>query len=137
MVKASQHFLVFVILVSLVMVFPPESQAKLSVQQPYVVIIYADWCPNCNYIKQTLKEVQKKYETKVKFISFDISNRKTYKTSQIEAKRLGLEDILAKYRTKTSSVVILHPKTKKILTSFYRERDNTKYIKAIDKAISL
>ena len=102
---------------------------------PIVAIVKADWCAACKKIDSTVKGVMKSYMDKATWVIFDVTNKETTQSAKEKAKQMGLDTFFQKYSTQTSTVAIIHPKTKKIIKIFQAEGDKTKYIQALDQAI--
>lgn len=114
---------------------PVKIAAKKTALQPYFVMIKASWCPACKHINPALKKVEKAYGKKAKFVTFDVSDKKSQKKAATQAKKLGLDKFFKKFKSRTATVAIVHPKTKKVLKIFQAERKSEVYTKALDKAL--
>lgn len=62
--------------------------------QPMAVLISADWCMNCKLIKPKLQEAYKGYEGKIKFVSLDVTDDKTFFKAKQQAFALGVPQLL-------------------------------------------
>jgi thiol-disulfide isomerase/thioredoxin len=76
-------------------------------KRPYVLVVYADWCPSCQNLKPTLALINEKYNGKIRFVRFDITTERTAAKSQELAAKLGLADFYEKNHDRTSVVIIL------------------------------
>ena len=114
---------------------PIKIAAKKTAAKPLFVMIKASWCPACKHIAPALKKVKKEYGTKAQFVTFDVSDKKNQTQASAEAKKLGLEKFYKKFKARTATVAIVHPKTKKVLKLFQAERKSDVYFKALDKAL--
>jgi thiol-disulfide isomerase/thioredoxin len=62
--------------------------------QPMAVLISADWCINCKIIKPKLQEAYKGFESKINFVSLDVTNDATFAKAQKQAVQLGVPQLL-------------------------------------------
>ncbi len=62
--------------------------------QPMAVLISADWCMNCKIIKPKLQEAYKGFEGKIRFVSLDVTDDKTFIKAKQEAFALGVPKLL-------------------------------------------
>ncbi len=107
---------------------------KKVAMKPIVAIVKASWCPACQKIDPTLQSVMKSYGEQADWVVFDISNKKSSQAAQAKAKELGLEAFFKKYGSKTATVAILHPETKKVLKVLMAEGNKEKYAEALEAA---
>ena len=76
-------------------------------QRPFVLVVYADWCPSCQRLKPTLALINDRYRGKIRFVRFDITTERTAERSKQEAEKLGFADFYEKNHDRTSLVIIL------------------------------
>jgi thiol-disulfide isomerase/thioredoxin len=85
--------------------------------KPYVLVVYADWCPSCQQLKPTLALLNEKYSGKIHFVRFDITSERTAARSKDQAEKLGLSDFYDKNHDRTSVVIILDSSRHEIFRS--------------------
>lgn len=101
-----------------------------------VAIIRADWCPACQKLAPTVKELMQQYGDKLEFVVFDVTNEQTTNESSAKAAKLGLAKFFEENKGKTSTVAVIDAKGKVTFkTSKNFNRDD--YVKAFDKAIAM
>ncbi len=100
--------------------------------KPVVVDIYADWCAGCKKIEPTLSALKKEYGSKANFVVFNVTDKKTTEASLAEAKKLGLEDIFAEYKSKTATVAVMNPATGEVVKLFQKNDNKADYVAALD-----
>ncbi len=100
--------------------------------KPMVAEIYASWCTSCKNIAPTLSAIQKKYGTRIRFITFDVSDNAKAQRSGILAKRLGLGSFFEANKSHTSTVVVIDPATGTIQKQLINNSDQNAYTTAID-----
>ena len=105
MPKAQKSILALLVLV----VFCVQSfGAALPVdKRPFVLVVYADWCPSCQRLKPTLAAINEKYRDRIRFVRFDITTERTAERSKEQAEKLGLADFYEKNHDRTSLVIIM------------------------------
>ena len=108
-----------------------ETSEKKTEAKPIVAVIKASWCPACQKIDPTVQAVMKKHGDQAQWVVFDISDKASSKVALAKAKELGLEAFFKQYGTKTATVAILHPETKKVLKVFMAEGNKEKYTEAL------
>jgi thiol-disulfide isomerase/thioredoxin len=83
------------------------SAAPAVDRRPFVLVVYADWCPSCQRLKPTLALLNDKYRGKIRFVRFDITSEQTAERSKEQAEKLGFGDFYEKNHDRTSLVIIL------------------------------
>jgi thiol-disulfide isomerase/thioredoxin len=76
-------------------------------RRPFVLVVYADWCPSCQRLKPTLALINDRYRGKIQFVRFDITSEQTAERSKEQAEKLGFGDFYEKNHDRTSLVIIL------------------------------
>jgi thiol-disulfide isomerase/thioredoxin len=76
-------------------------------RRPFVLVVYADWCPSCQRLKPTLALINDRYHGKIQFVRFDITSEQTAARSKEQAEKLGFADFYEKNHDRTSLVIIL------------------------------
>ena len=106
----------------------PSLQSK-----PVVARIHADWCPACKATNSTMNAIKAKYGRSIRFVQFDVTDGKTSALAAADARHLGLTGFFEAYKTATSTVAIINPKTGAIVAKLYDDTDVSDYASAIDK----
>jgi thiol-disulfide isomerase/thioredoxin len=83
-------------------------------KRPYVLVVYADWCPSCQQLKPTLALLNERYSGKIRFVRFDITSELTATRSRERAEKLGLADFYEKNHERTSLVIVLDSSRKEV-----------------------
>jgi thiol-disulfide isomerase/thioredoxin len=104
--------------------------------KPVVVDIYASWCGGCKNIASTLATLKQRYQGKVNFVVFDVTDRTTTQAAEARAQQLGLAEFLASNKSQTSTVAIIDPKTGKILRQFRNNPNSKDYMAILDTEIA-
>jgi thiol-disulfide isomerase/thioredoxin len=76
-------------------------------RRPFLLVVYADWCPSCQRLKPTLALLNEKYRGKIRFVRFDITSEESAAKSKEQAQKLGLGDFFERNHQQTSLVIIL------------------------------
>lgn len=105
-----------------------------AMTQPMIVVVRAEWCPACKKITPTLQGLMKDYQTQAQWVILDVSNKKSTAEAAQKAQELGLSDFFKKYGARTSTVAIIDPQSKKVLSLFMAESQREKYVTALDQA---
>lgn len=82
--------------------------------RPYVLVVYADWCPMCQQLKPVLARINDEYRGKIRFVRFDITSEDTAARSKEQAEKLGLGDFYEKNHERTSVVIILNSSRREV-----------------------
>lgn len=115
---------------------PQEAAQPAKDHQPIVAVVKADWCPACKKISPTVMGVMKDYMSKAQWVMLDVTNKQTTAEAEKKVKELGLEKFYAEYGSRTSTVAIIDPQTKKVLSVFMAEGRKEKYVAALNKALA-
>lgn len=73
--------------------------------KPYAILVYADWCFNCKQILPRLDKLMPKYEQRIEFERFDMTNEDRKARSRQRAKDLSVGPIY--FANKGTGVVLL------------------------------
>jgi thiol-disulfide isomerase/thioredoxin len=76
-------------------------------KRPFVLVVYADWCPYCQDLKPVLALLNDKYRGRIRFVRYDITSDETSAKSKEMAAKLGLTKFFDGNEEKTSLVMIL------------------------------
>lgn len=111
-----------------------KEKAEIVKEKEIIIIeIYAKWCPLCKNIEPTLDLLQSQL-TDIKFVKFDVSTQDTSQKSEETARKLGLYQFYQANKNKTSTVAIIVPSTREIVSTYYNEDDLDKYKTSIQEA---
>jgi len=113
-----------------------DDKMMMAEAKTRVAIIRADWCPACQKLDPTVKELMGQYGDKLEFVIFDVTNEQTTSQSAAKAAKLGLAKFFEENKGKTSTIAVIDAKGKvtfKTSKNFNRED----YVKAFDKAIAM
>lgn len=108
------------------------SEAKVE-QKIIVVEIYAGWCPACRNIQPTLDLLQKDVSG-IQFIQLDVSTPSKAADSKKQAEELSIADFYALNKSKTSTVGIIIPESKEIVSIFQNNNEIKDYKTAVQEA---
>ncbi len=104
--------------------------------KPVVVDIYSSSCGACRALAPTLSQLKEQYKGQAHFIVFDVSNRETIRDAEAEARKYGLEDFFAKYKSQTATVTIINPDNGDVLAQHRKNNNLSAYTSVLDNAIS-
>jgi hypothetical protein len=92
-------------------------------KRPYVLVVYADWCPSCQQLKPTLAFLNEKY-----------TERSAARSKEM-ASKMGLADFYDKNHERTSVVIILDSSRHEV---FHTVNDfpPDHYVAALDQQLS-
>ena len=111
------------------------SAATPADKKPFVVVVYADWCPTCQELKPTLLHINQKYQNRIHFVRYDITSEESAERSNQTMAQMGLADFFDKYERKTSLVVILDSSKREVLRT-YNDFNREHYEKALDQLLA-
>lgn len=83
----------------------PAGVALEPLSKPYAILVYADWCFNCKQIVPRLDKLVPRYEQRIEFERFDVTNEDRKARSRQRAKDLGVGPIY--FANKGTGVVLL------------------------------
>ncbi len=107
---------------------------ETGIGQPFLVQIHADWCPTCRYIDPTLQKLKKTYQGKVRFVTLNVTNRKTMEQAKINAGKVGLGSWFEANRSKTGLVTIIM--NGEVIKNYVAVLDETEYTTVLDPLIN-
>jgi thiol-disulfide isomerase/thioredoxin len=112
----------------------PGESMMMDKSKPIVAIIRADWCPACQRLEPTMKELREQYKDRLNFVVLDVTNDEKVLESTKTARELGLEKFFEDNKKNTSTVVVFGEKNK---VSFKTDHnyERAAYVRAFDKAI--
>src|SRR5271154_1187773 len=103
-------------------------------KRPFVLVVYADWCPSCQHLKPVLAIINEKYQKKIRFVRYDITTEETAADSKRQAAKLGLADFFDKNHGQTSLVVILDSSHREIFRTV-NDYDPEHYEEVLDRTL--
>jgi thiol-disulfide isomerase/thioredoxin len=93
---------------SVCVAFAAQKTTVIPVEKrPYVLVVYADWCPNCQQLKPTLALINEKYRDRIRFVRYDITSDESIAMSQEKVGKLGLSKFFENNHEQTALVVIM------------------------------
>jgi len=98
----------------LALTIPATLGAPAADTRPYVLVVYADWCPYCQQLKPALARINERYRDRIHFVRFDITTEETAAKSKQQAEKLGLGDFYAKNHERTAVVIILNSSRREV-----------------------
>jgi thiol-disulfide isomerase/thioredoxin len=98
-----------------------------------VVEIFAGWCPACKSVQPTLDLLQKE-ETEIEFVQLDVSTPSKAAKSLELATTLQIADFYKLNKSKTSTVAIFSPGSRKLISLFQNNTEIDDYTEAIREA---
>ena len=102
--------------------------------RPTVAIIRADWCPACQKLEPTFKELVEQYKDRLNFVVLDVTTDEKAAESAKTAEELGIGKFFEANKKKTSTVVVFGEKNKVSFRTTHNY-DREAYVKAFDDAI--
>src|SRR5260370_26399568 len=108
--------------------------AGVNHKKPRVVMIRADWCPYCQQIEPTLKQLQSEYSDQLDFVVLDVTNQKTTAQASQIAKLQGLGRFFAQNKEQTSTVAIFQGPKLVFRTSSLHDRAT--YLQEFERALN-
>lgn len=113
-----------------------DDKMMMAEAKPRVAVIRADWCPACQKLGPTMKELMAEYGDKLEFIIFDVTSEQTSSESAARAAKLGLTKFFNENKGKTSTIAVIDAKGK-VTFKTSKNFDREAYVRAFDKAIAM
>ena len=104
-------------------------------KRPYVLVVYADWCPSCQQLKPTLAFLNEKYNGRIRFLRFDITSERSADRSKELASKMGLADFYERNYERTSVVIILDSSRHEVFRTV-NDFAPDHYVAALDQQLS-
>ena len=115
---------------------PPITAAELAAPtKPFVVKLHAQWCPICMLTKHEWAEIEATYGDRVNLVVFDSTTAADREASRVEARRLGLLDVVDNYFGATGMVLVIDPRTRKVVREVAGNQEFEVYRAAIDAVL--
>jgi thiol-disulfide isomerase/thioredoxin len=105
-------------------------------ERPFVLVVYADWCPSCQQLKPVLALLNEKYQKKIRFVRYNITSEDTAAESKRHVAKLGLAEFFDKNHEQTSLVVIMDGSRREIFRTA-NDYDPVHYEKVLDRALEV
>jgi thiol-disulfide isomerase/thioredoxin len=86
--------------------FSTGGGAQVGDNKPFVLVVYADWCPYCQNLKPVLALMNERYRGRIRYVVFDVTSEASTAKSREQARSLGLEKFFDQNYVTTSLVVI-------------------------------
>ncbi len=116
---------------------PSGARPPVAAQAPKVIALafYADWCPGCKALKPKLEEVMKESATEpCLFIKLDQTDKDSHQAEYMVA-ALGIADLWKEHAGKTGYVLLVNPRTKKVVATLTADQDTETMQAALASAI--
>ena len=104
-------------------------------RRPFMLVVYADWCPSCQRLKPTLALLNDRYRGKIRFVRFDITSEQTAERSKEQAEKLGFADFYEKNYDRTSVVIILDSSRREVFRTV-NDYDPKHYETVLDQQLA-
>lgn len=104
-------------------------------KRPYVLVVYADWCPSCQQLKPTLAFLNEKYNGRIRFLRFDITTERSAARSKELASKMGLADFYDRNHEQTSVVIILDSSRHEVFRTV-NDFAPDRYVAALDQQLA-
>ncbi len=111
-----------------------DGQMMMDKAKPTVAVIRADWCPACQKLEPTFKELMEQYKDRLNFVVLDVTTDEKVAESAKRAEELGIGKFFEANKKKTSTVVVFGEKNKVSFKTAHNY-DREAYVKAFDDAI--
>jgi len=115
-----------IILFSLLISNVVFSQKKNDINPPKIIVVkfHADWCRICRAMGPVFEDLQNKMDgSNILFIKLDFTNNQTKHQANLLGAELGLADILKQNYRRTGFILVIDPKTKKVLKKLTADDD--------------
>ncbi|MCF6212392.1 MAG: thioredoxin family protein [Flavobacteriaceae bacterium] len=120
----SLKFLIVFLMLSVSYLSSAQKIKEIASPQLIVVKFHADWCRICRVMGPVFEDLQNKMDGKnVLFIKLDFTNNQTKHQAQMLGDALGITPVLKKNYRRTGFILIIDPKTKKVLQKLTKDDD--------------
>jgi len=117
-------FLAIFLMLSVSHLSSAQKTKEIASPQLLVVKFHADWCRICRAMGPVFENLQNKMDgDNVLFVKLDFTNNQTKHQAQMLGDALGIAHILKKNYRRTGFMLIIDPKTKKVLQKLTKEDD--------------
>ncbi len=101
----------------------PEISAQQDQQgrpvELVVVLVYADWCEECDEISETFEELKEEWhQNRTYFRKFDISDEFTRTGTKQFAELMGLEEVLDSHESDTGHILFVDAPEREVIKTF-------------------
>lgn len=105
-------YTVFVLAVLTVLALVPmhQSSKAAQTQELRVVKIHADWCGACNITQPWVDALKQDYkgDSRVGFVTFDVTNKQTKTAAQALAVQENLQSLFDRYQKRTGLILLVN-----------------------------
>jgi len=102
------------------------AQKSKEIEAPKLVVVkfHADWCRICRAMGPVFEDLQNKMDGQnILFVKLDFTNNQTKHQANMLGAALGIAPILKKNYRRTGFILIIDPKTKKVLQKLTKDDD--------------
>jgi len=102
------------------------SQKSKEIEAPKLIVVkfHADWCRICHAMGPVFEDLQNKMDGKnILFIKLDFTNNQTKHQANMLGATLGISSVLKANYRRTGFILIIDPKTKKVLQKLTKDDD--------------
>ncbi len=97
---------------------------EIETPQLMLVKFHADWCRICRAMGPVFEDLQNKMDGKnILFIKLDFTNNQTKHQAHMLGAALGITPVLKRNYRRTGFILIIDPKTKKVLQKLSKDDD--------------
>ena len=102
------------------------AQNSKAIEAPKLMVVkfHADWCRICRAMGPVFEDLQNKMDgPNILFIKLDFTNNQTKHQANMLGSALGITPILKKNYRRTGFILVIDPKTKKVLQKLTKDDD--------------
>jgi len=102
------------------------AQRNKEIEAPKLMVVkfHADWCRICRAMGPIFEDLQNKMDGKnILFIRLDFTNNQTKHQAHMFGQVLGIAPVLKANYRRTGFILIIDPKTKKVLQKLTKDDD--------------
>jgi thiol-disulfide isomerase/thioredoxin len=116
----------FIVVLTLLLTNTISAQKSNSIESPKLILVkfHADWCKICRAMGPVFEDLQNKMDGQnILFVKLDFTNNKTKHQAHMLGDALGIASVLKKNYRHTGFILIINPKTKKVLKKLTKDDD--------------
>jgi len=102
------------------------TQKSKEIEAPKLMVVkfHADWCRICRAMGPVFEDLKNKMDGQnILFVKLDFTNNQTKHQANMLGAALGIAPILKKNYRRTGFILIIDPKTKKVLQKLTKDDD--------------
>jgi thiol-disulfide isomerase/thioredoxin len=102
------------------------SQKSKEIEAPKLMVVkfHADWCRICRAMGPVFEDLQNKMDGQnILFVKLDFTNNQTKHQANMLGAALGIAPVLKANYRRTGFILIIDPKTKKVLQKLTKDDD--------------